>query len=108
MRWSRAGRFFACPSSDQRGRAGVERGHRRCHRTARGASQKKQRACYSGKKKRHTLKRPVAVDEKSGTLLAAVGGKGREHDFRCHCRRRHGLRTHLLAGLYNHDLNAKP
>ena len=25
-----------------------------------------------------------------------------------HRRRRHGLRVHLLAGLYNHDLNAKP
>ena len=24
-----------------------------------------------------------------------------------HRRRRHGLRTHLLAGLYNHDLNAQ-
>ena len=24
-----------------------------------------------------------------------------------HRRRRHGLRTHLLAGLYNHDLNVK-
>lgn len=25
-----------------------------------------------------------------------------------HRRRRFGLRVHLLAGLYNHDLNAKP
>ena len=24
-----------------------------------------------------------------------------------HRRRRHGLRTHLLAGLYNHDLNVQ-
>ena len=128
----------------------------------------------------------MAVDKKTGTILAAACGKGREHDFRLykrsrlrvapttelladsgfqglaklhansrtphkrwrkavpltpeqkafnhtlaservlvenvirrlkvfrvlketyrHRRRRHGLRVHLLAGLYNHDLNAK-
>ena len=43
---------------------------------------KKQRACYSGKKKRHTLKSQVAIDKATGTILAAACGQGREHDFR--------------------------
>ena len=101
------------------------------------------------------------MDKKSGLILAAACGKGREHDCRrfkrsawrvCpdrrktialspeqrvfnrllasqrvivenvirrlkifrvlketyrHRRRRHGLRVHLLAGLYNHDLHAE-
>ena len=152
-----------------------------------GATQEKQRTCYSGKKKRHTLKSQVAVDKATGTILAAACGKGREHDFHLfkrsrlrmpastelladsgyqglaklharsrtpfkrwrkktpltpeqrthnqvlagervlvenvirrlkvcrvlketyrHRRRRFGLRVHLLAGLYNHNLKVKP
>src|SRR3954454_9121717 len=51
---------------------------RKCRRTA----EKNQRACYSGQKKRHTLKSQVALDKATGTILAAACGKGREHDFR--------------------------
>jgi DDE superfamily endonuclease len=43
---------------------------------------KKQRACYSGKKKRPTLKSQGALDKATGTILAAACGPGREHDFR--------------------------
>ena len=56
---------------DRRGRAGVEHGHRRCHRASRGASQKKQRACYSGKKKRYTLKREGADDATAYALTCS-------------------------------------
>ena len=77
----------------------MERRHCGCDRAARGETQKKQRKCYSGKKKRHTLKSQVAVDKASGTILAAACGKGREHDFRLF--KRSGLRvpaaTELLA-----------
>jgi DDE superfamily endonuclease len=61
---------------------------RKPHRTA----EKKQRACYSGKKKRHTLKSQVAIDKATGTILAAACGKGREHDFRLFKRSK--LRPH--------------
>ena len=155
-------------------------------RKPRRTAEKKQRACYSGKKKRHTLKSQVVIDKATGTILAAACGQGREHDFRLfkrsklrphpstelladsgyqglskrhpnsrtphkrrrktialtpeqqahnrawareravaenvirrlkvfrvlketyrHRRKRFGLRVHLLAGLYNHDLAAK-
>jgi hypothetical protein len=156
------------------------------NRKSRRTAEKKQCACYSGKKKRHTLKSQVAVDKATGTILAVACGKGREHDFRLfkrsklhphpnpelladsgyqglakrhpnsrtpykrrrktialtpeqqahnrawaservlaenvirrlkvfrvlketcrHRRKRFGLRIHLLAGLYNHDLQVK-
>jgi hypothetical protein len=44
--------------------------------------QKKQRNCYSGKKKRHTLKAQVVIDKKSKKILYVLVGKGREHDFK--------------------------
>ena len=45
------------------------------------AAQKKQRACYSGKKKRHTLKAQVLLERGTRRLLAVRVGKGRRHDF---------------------------
>ncbi len=46
------------------------------------ASKKKQRAYYSGKKKRHTLKAQVVVNQVDGQIICTAFGKGRVHDFR--------------------------
>ncbi len=43
---------------------------------------KKQRAYYSGKKKRHTLKAQVVVNGANGQIICTAFGKGRVHDFR--------------------------
>ena len=40
---------------------------------------KKQRTYYSGKKKRHTLKAQVVVDQTTGQILCTAFGKGRVH-----------------------------
>lgn len=37
---------------------------------------------YSGKKKQHTLKSEVVVDQANGKIICTVHGKGREHDLR--------------------------
>ena len=42
---------------------------------------KKQRRYYSGKKKRHTLKAQVVVNQATGQILCTAFGKGRVHDF---------------------------
>lgn len=42
---------------------------------------KKQRSCYSGKKKRHTLKAQIVIDKKTGKVICVFMAKGREHDF---------------------------
>lgn len=43
---------------------------------------RRQRAFYSGKKKRHTLKSQVVIDLQSGQILCTFFGKGRRHDFK--------------------------
>jgi hypothetical protein len=43
---------------------------------------KKQRGYYSGKKKRHTLKAQVLVNQATGQIICTAFGKGRVHDFR--------------------------
>ncbi|MEH1906852.1 IS5 family transposase [Nostoc sp.] len=43
---------------------------------------KKQKNFYSGKKKQHTLKSQVIVDQANGQIICTAHGKGREHDFR--------------------------
>ncbi len=43
---------------------------------------KKQRNYYSGKKKRHTLKAQVVVNQSNGQIICTAFGKGRVHDFR--------------------------
>ena len=43
---------------------------------------KKQRRYYSGKKKRHTLKTQVVVNQISGQIICTAFGKGQVHDFR--------------------------
>jgi DDE superfamily endonuclease/Helix-turn-helix of DDE superfamily endonuclease len=75
----------------------VERCGRRRDGAPRWAAEKKQRRCYSGKKKRHTLKSQVAVDRASGRIVAAACGKGRTHDFRLFKRSR--LRLHPATAL---------
>ena len=42
---------------------------------------KKQKAFYSGKKKRHTLKTQVVVDKKNKKIMCVSVAKGRMHDF---------------------------
>lgn len=41
----------------------------------------KQKQFYSGKKKRHTLKSQLVVDQQSRTIICTAYGKGRRHDF---------------------------
>ena len=43
---------------------------------------KKQRAHYSGKKKRHTLKSQILIHQPSGRFLSLRVAKGKVHDFR--------------------------
>lgn len=43
---------------------------------------KKQRAYYSGKKKQHTLKAQVVVNQSTGQIICTAFGKGLLHDFR--------------------------
>ncbi|MCC5668489.1 IS5 family transposase [Nostoc sp. CHAB 5784] len=43
---------------------------------------KKQKQFYSGKKKRHTFKSQVVVDQSTREILCTSHGKGKEHDFR--------------------------
>lgn len=43
---------------------------------------KKQRQFYSGKKKRHTLKFQVVVDQATAAIVCTAHAKGRSHDFR--------------------------
>lgn len=45
-------------------------------------SQQRQRQFYSGKKKRHTLKCQVLIDQSSGAVICLFFGKGSQHDFK--------------------------
>ena len=42
---------------------------------------KKQRHYYSGKKKKHSLKSQLVIDEQTGKIICITVGKGRRHDF---------------------------
>jgi transposase len=44
--------------------------------------QKKQRRFYSGKKRSHTLKMQLVIDQLTGLILCTFFGVGRTHDFR--------------------------
>ncbi len=46
------------------------------------SAQKRQRSYYSSKKKRHTLKTPVIVGEKSSKILCTAFSNDKKHDFR--------------------------
>jgi hypothetical protein len=50
-------------------------------RDARRAAEKKQQACYSGKKKRHTLKSQVVVNGRTRQVLCTAHARGPVHDF---------------------------
>lgn len=43
---------------------------------------RRQRTFYSGKKKRHTLKCQVLIDQQSGKVICLFFGKGTQHDFK--------------------------
>ena len=43
---------------------------------------KKQKKCYSGKKKRHTLKSQITVDKESKKVICTSFGNGKIHDFK--------------------------
>ena len=62
---------------------------------------KKQRSYYSGKKKRHTHKSQVFVEQSSKRILSTMYGKGRQHDFsvlkQSRCVHSLGKDTELLA-----------
>ena len=42
---------------------------------------KKQRKYYSGKKKRHTLKKQMLINPENGKILSLAFAKGKVHDF---------------------------
>ena len=42
---------------------------------------KKQKQNYSGKKKKHTRKSQIIIDEKNSQILCIAQGKGKKHDF---------------------------
>jgi hypothetical protein len=44
--------------------------------------QKKQKKFYSGKKRKHSLKRQVIVDKKSRKIISTALTNGRKHDFK--------------------------
>lgn len=48
----------------------------------RSSGPKKQRQCYSGKKKRHTLKTQLLLNWETREVISTAFGKGRTHDFR--------------------------
>lgn len=51
-------------------------------RKQKGRIKNKQRRYYSGKKKRHTIKQQIAVDTKSGKIIATSQDCEKTHDFR--------------------------
>jgi hypothetical protein len=59
---------------------------------------KKQRACYSGKKKRHTPKAQVLLERGTRRILAVRVGKGRRHDF--HLCKQSQVRVHPSVPIY--------
>ena len=62
------------------------------------AAKKKQRACYSGKKKRHTLKAQVLLERGTRRILAVRVGKGRRHDF--HLFKQSQVRVHPSVAIF--------
>ena len=79
-----------------------------------GASPKKQRRSYSGKKKRHTQKAQLVADQKTWMILATAFSAGRMHDFKLFKRSRTALgpQTRCLAdsgylGLAKHHENSQ-
>ena len=49
---------------------------------------KKQKKFYSGKKKRHTQKLEIRVGAKTKRIYDVIYGKGKEHDFKIHKKKR--------------------
>jgi hypothetical protein len=47
-----------------------------------GGRKNKQRRYYSGKKKQHTVKEQIVVDQKSGKIIATSMSRGKTHDFK--------------------------
>ena len=79
-----------------------------------GASQKKQRRTYSGKKKRHTQKAQVVADQKTRQILATAFSAGKTHDFKLFKQSRTAMapQTGCLAdsgylGLAKHHANSR-
>jgi transposase len=59
-----------------------DRIHRRgCSRDSRRTSEKKQKAYYSGKKKRHTLKSQVVINGRTRQVICTAHAGGPIHDF---------------------------
>jgi hypothetical protein len=58
------------------------KGGGRCDGKPDRASKKQQRAYYSGKKKQHTLKVQMVINQANGQIICKAFGKGKKHDFR--------------------------
>lgn len=58
-------------------------------RKKKGRRKNGQRRYYSGKKKRHTLKEQIVVDQKSGKIIATNMGRGKTHDFKIYKLSKH-------------------
>ena len=52
-----------------------------CDRNSYWTPKKNQKSYYSGKKKHHTLKTQVVVDQRTGKIICTAYGTGRMHDF---------------------------
>ncbi len=63
-------------------RAGIDHQRRGCGGSSDWTSPKKQRSCYSGKRRRHTLKSQVVSDQATRQIVGTAHGKGRIHDFK--------------------------
>jgi hypothetical protein len=50
--------------------------------TPRERPKKKQKISYSGKKRKHTLKTQIIVEQKTKLIICTFYGKGKEHDFK--------------------------
>ncbi len=66
---------------------------------------RRQRQFYSGKKKRHTLKCQLVVEQCSGQIICTFFGKGRRHDFKLYpasgvrfASNTESLQRHWLSG----------
>ncbi len=60
-------------------------------------ARKKQRRHYSGKKKRHTQKAQLIVNQKTLQIIATAFGSGSTHDFQLFKESRSGMSAHICS-----------
>ena len=60
-------------------------------------SEKKQKKFYSGKKKKHTLKSQMIIEQETKRILCTAHSKGKEHDFKLFKRSKTCLDKHIIC-----------